>query len=350
MRLSAAIQHIQHIASLGLAPRVAIPEMVDALQFVIPSSTNCFVWLGEGGQPVDLYERHPIPEALDAFMMQTPALEAAGQPSFAKLVRASGEFGNWWQFTAHDGWDRSVMKNELFRPYNIGNNMDFLLKDRGRPVALLTINREPGSAAFRRAEIGAMLSLRPHFVHAMGVGETAPDSSGHVVDNQVATLLADARGRITGLGPNAALFLHQVKQDDRQIPVAVHDLPEPVMAVIARLNRVSSGQRGTPATGDIATPWCTIRVTAHPVNDGGSIIVTFQRLIPIGIRQLRNLAQAPLSPSERRIAFRLCSDADLPAIAVDSGVTLASLREYSKRIRVKLGVNNREGVRAFASA
>jgi len=350
MRLSAAIQHIQHIASLGLAPRVAIPEMVDALQAVIPSSTNCFLWLDEQGHPCDFYERHPIAEAADAFLLQTPMLEATGQPSIAKLIRARGEFGNWWQFTAFDGWDRSVMKNELFRPYNIGNNMDFQLRDRGRPIGLLTVNREPNSIAFRRKEIEAMLGLRAHFVHAMNAPATSPDRAGQVADAQIATMLVEPNGRIIGMDANATMCLHQLKQSDVRIPLCVEVVPDKVLAVVERLDRVANGRTSLPATSDIATDWCTMRVTAHPMNTGAGVVITFQRLVPLVIRQLRNLARAPLSPGERRIALQFCSELTPDRIASEAGVTLASVREYSKRIRTKLGVNNREGVRALVSA
>ncbi len=349
MRQSAAILHIQHMASLGLPPRQAIPAMVDALQFIIPSSVNTFVWLGENGQPVDLYERHPIPEALDAFMMQTPMLEATGQPSFAKLVNAPLEYGNWWQFTAHDGWDRSVMKNELFRPYNIGNNMDFLLKDRNRPVALLTINREPFSAPFRRREIDAVLALRPHFLHAMRANETGTGPNQVFAEGLVATAIVDRQGRILSKCPSAGLFLHQLNGRDCKVPITAERVPQAAQTVIDRLAKVASTPFSPPAADDINTPWCIMRVAAHAMDDGQTIVLSLQRYLPINILRLHNVAQAPLSPSERRVAYLMCSELENQEIASAVGVTEATMREYSKRIRAKLGASNRDAIRAGLS-
>ena len=324
--------------------------MVDALQLIIPSSVNTFVWLGENGQPIDLYERHPIMSALDAFMTQTPLLEATGQPSFVKLVNAPAEYGNWWQFTAFDDWDRSVMKNELFRPYNIGNNMDFLLKDRGRPVALLVINREPFSAPFPQREIEAVLALRPHFIHAMHAPECGIEASEVIAEGNVATAMVDKQGRILSTCPAAAMYLHQLSEERCKIPLVAERVPPAVLAIIHRLASIAASPRCLPATDDIVTPWCTMRVAAHPMSNQETIVLSMHRFLPANVVRLRNVAQSPLSPSERRVAYLMCSRLDSDQIAKAVGVTETSLREYSKRIRAKLNVASRDGIRTKLSA
>lgn len=167
MRSSAAVQHIRHIASLGLPAQIAIPEMVESLQDVAPSRTNAFFWLDRDFLPSDYYQRDINLEAIEAFLFDAPRLARTDEPSIDKLARSPIEFGACTALPALPNWDKSVMKNEVFARLGIGNCLDFSIREHGRTRALLTVNREPGSAAFTKVEIAAIIGLRGHFLHAM---------------------------------------------------------------------------------------------------------------------------------------------------------------------------------------
>jgi DNA-binding NarL/FixJ family response regulator len=347
LRQSAAIQHIQHIAALGLPPEVAVPQMVDALQFVVPSATNCFMWLDENCAPVRYYERHPIPSALDAFMGQSQALEAKGEPNIMRLTRASGDYGNWWAFTAESGWEMSVMRNELFRPYNIGNNMDFLIRDRGQPRALLTVNREPGSAPFSQMEINVLLSLRGHFLHAMAAPPDKYQSETFVPDNDVACVIFDRAGSLISSGPNADLLLYQLRPVAETIQIGSENAPPSVQSLLSQLEKARNGHLTAAPSSDVRTIWGDIRVAAHMMTADKLVIVTLQRLESRIVRRMRRLAQLDLSPRERRVALAMCEMTSAGDIARDTGLTESSFREYAKRIYGRLDVQGRDGVRVL---
>jgi DNA-binding CsgD family transcriptional regulator len=345
LRLSAAVQHIQHLSALGLASEIAIPQMVDALQNIAPSRTTTFVWLDEQGAPTRFYERHPIPSAADAFMSQTATLLAQGEPNMISLGTAPLDFGNWWSFKAKPGWEMSVMRNELFRPYNIGNNMDFQIRDRGVARALLTINREPGSQPFKRTEIEAVLSLRGHFLHALTAPAEAPEPRDMVPDETIATAIFDSDGALVSTGPNADLLLYQLQSEAMPLRISCECAPLSVRSVLSRLYQAQNGILTAAPSLDVQTPWGPIRVAAHMLTEAKFAVVTLQRLEPKPVRRMRRLAKLDLSPRERRVALAMCETTSAATVARTNGLTEASFREYSKRIYGRLDVQGRDGVR-----
>jgi DNA-binding CsgD family transcriptional regulator len=347
LRQSAAIQHIQHIAALGLPPEVAVPQMVDALQFFIPSVTNTFAWLDENYMPMRFYQRELIPSAIEAFMGQTPELIAKGEPNMHQLARAPADYGNWWAFTADPKWEMSVMRNELFRPYNIGNNMDFSVTDRGIKKAILTVNREPGSPVFTQSEINAVLSLRGHFLHAMAAPEMSSPDCDTVLDDNIATAIFDRDGTLVISGPNADLLLYQLQSGELPHQFVCHSAPPAVQSVMASLEKARNGHLTAAPSSDVRTRWGDIRVAAHMMTADKLVIVTLQRLESRIVRRMRRLAQLDLSPRERRVALAMCEMTSAADIARTTGLTESSFREYAKRIYGRLDVQGRDGVRVL---
>ena len=347
LRPSAACQHIQHIAAQGLPPRVAVPAMVDALQHVMPSATNCFVAVNSTSELDWFYERHPIPEAIDAFMTRSEELHRCGEPSMIGLLASHKDYGAWWDFKRKDNWDRSVMKNELFRPYNIGNNMDFVLRDQGRPKGLLTINREPGSRPFTRNELESVLTLRSHFIHAMNARHPSQPAP-HDRPDEVTVAMFGTDGTLASATDEANSLLYYLKPaTPGAIELTCKQAPPAVMEVLHRLQRVREGRQAQAPSLDAQTPWGKIRIVAHDMPGADTIIVTLQRLVPLTVRRLQTLATLDLAPSERRVALLMCGREDSQAIAAQAGLSISSYREYAKRIYARLNVNGRSGVKAL---
>lgn len=344
MRPSAAIQHIRHIAAQGLPPLMAVPAMVDALEELVPARTRTFVWLDEQGYTASLYEREPIPDALDAFNLATAELVARGEPSVIDLATAPDEFGGWRRFLHHPLWDRSVMKNELFRPYGIGNNLDFPLRDRGQTRALLAICREPGSRAFTRAEVEAVLTLRPHFLYAMQAPETlalACEKGG-----DVALALIGDDGTVCDASAEARFLMYQLCcGPNGNAPVLARRAPPAVRDIISRLSVHESAPRHDPPTRDVRTAWGSIRITAHMRATSGETVVTLQRFLPKAMARLDRLRQLDLSPREREVAFAMGALGSGDEIASTMGLTIGAYRQMAKRIYSRLGVTGRDGVR-----
>lgn len=323
---------------------MAVPAMVDALEELVPARSRTFVWLDEQGKTASLYEREPIPEALDAFNLATEDLVRRGEPSVIDLSNSPEDFGGWRRFLHHPLWDRSVMKNELFRPYGIGNNIDFPLRDRGRTRALLAICREPGSRDFTRAEVDAVLGLRSHFLYAMH----APDTLALACDKggDVALALIGDDGTVCEASAEASFLMYQTCcGPEGNAPVLARHAPEPVRHTVSVLRAAGHTPLASPPMRDVQTAWGRIRITAHMRAKSGETVVTLQRFLPKAVARLDRLRQLDLAPREREVAFAMSKDGSGEAIAGKLGLTSGAYRQMAKRIYARLGVTGRDGVR-----
>lgn len=344
---SATIQHIRHIASQGLPAKMAVAAMVDALEPLIPTRTKIFFWVGEDSSPSDFYEAEPLMSALDAYFCQAEALARdPNAPSFDKLANSPVEYGGWRRFEHFDGWERSVLKNEVFGAYNIGNNLDFTIRDGGKPVGVLAIAREPGTSSYARSDIDTVLALRGHFLHAMNAGQVLEKAAGaEGACDGPAIALVGSDGTVVQAGPQAALLLHQLATPQPKMRLTGRPAPEPVREAMRRLRAIEEGHGTLAASLDVMTGWGRIRVIAHSRCPSGEAIVSLQRFVPRALCRIHRSAGLDLSPREREVAVAMCGTGDGDAIARHLGLSSASYREYARRIYRRLGVEGRMAIK-----
>ena len=289
---------MRHIATLGLPAKAAVAAMVDALDPLIPTRTKIFFWVGEDNAPQDFYEREPLIHALDAYLSQTARMAAdPDEPSFDKLANSPVAFGGWKRLERLAKWDRSILKNEVFGAYNIGNNLDFTIRAGNRPIGVLALAREPGSRGYNRPQIEAVLATCGHFAHAMQAPASldAARASSH---GDVALVLLGGDDCVIQSGPQADLMLHQMSPPQGRLRLDLHrDLaPQPLREAARRLRAAQRGESAAAPSLDVPTDWGTIRVVAHSLLPGGEAAITLQRFIP------RALLRAAYAADLERIA------------------------------------------------
>lgn len=345
---SATIQHVRHIAAQGLPSRMAVAAMVDALEGVMPSRTRTFMWAGPGGVQQDVYEKEPIVSAFDELLAMMPQLMAdPEEPTFDKLAFSNDEYGGWRRFQYMPRYEKSALKNVMFKPYGIGNNLDFPIRDAsGMPRAVLAIGREPGSRAYTRREIEGMLALRPHFLHAMDSNAALAASACTGEDGDVEVFLVGDDGMIEAARAQGDLMLHQLRPPTPQLDrVGTSQAPAEVQEVAKRLCAAREGLNPLPPSLEMRTGWGRFKIIAHTRTGAGETVVTIQRLVPRRLQWIKRTAHFDLSPREREIAVAMCGSGNGDALARGVGLSTASYREYARRIYARLGVDGRNGVR-----
>ena len=343
---SAVIQHVRHIALQGFSPKMAVAAMVDALDLLIPTRTKIFFWVGEDNTPSDFYERDPLMSALDAYFSQSALMAAdPDEPSFDKLANSPVDFGGWKRFERFANWDRSIMKNEVFGAYRIGNNLDFTIREGGQPIGVLAIAREPDSTPYSRRDIEAVLALRGHFVHAMNAPQ-ALERADTVHDGSVVTALIGSDGTIVSASGAAQLVLHQLRP--RENPLRLDGLlaPDPVRQVVELMLASNDGRACAPPHRSVRNSWGRFRIIAHSLAPDGSCLVSIERFVPSELIWTKRASQLDLSPRERELAVAMCGALGSEGIAAKFGLTLGSYREYSRRIYRRLDVEGRAGLKA----
>ncbi len=321
--------------------------MVDALDPLIPSRTKIFFWVGEDHAPQDFYEREPLVQALDAYFSQTARLAAdPDEPSFDKLANSPVAYGGWRRLERLAKWERSILKNEVFGAYNIGNNLDFTIRAANRPIGVLALAREPGSRAYSRNEVEAVLATCGHFAHAMQAPSSL-DAARDVSQGDVALVLLGGDDSVVQSAPQADLMLHQMspRQGTLRLDLTGGPAPMPLREAARRLRAVQRGEAAPAPTLDVMTDWGRIRVVAHSLLPGGETAITLQRFIPRALLRAARLARLDLSPREREVAAAMCGPGDGDAIARAVGLSAASYREYARRIYRRLGLVGRFAVK-----
>lgn len=355
MRPSEAVRHIQHIAALGLAPRVAIPIMVDAMHHVVRANQVPFFWADTEGMITDFYGQQVIPNTLESAMMLNRHNTADDVPTMDRLLRGPLLVNNTASLKQLSGWSKSAFYNEMLRGNAAEKSIDFQLRDKAGIKGAFAISRGLRDRALQADEVRRVASLMPHFVHAMNapsdrIPPEAIESSEH------AHIIANLAGEILSYSANSSIRILQLYDMPLGSGVLFTDylrrLPPAAMMAVQRLRLIQKGDLAKPASLELATRWGLFRVSAIPMQmtpdrPSDMIIVAIQPLIDKRVARLEKLIDTALTPAERRVALRMADSGDGDAIAQDLGIKTSSYRQYAKRIYTALGVEGRIGVKQF---
>lgn len=324
---------------------MAVAEMLEVLDSLIPTRTKVFIWLNPKGEVADLYEKYPIPEALDAFISQSPDLAAdPDEPSMDKLINSPVDYGGWERLRSLPNWERSIMKNELFRAYGIGNNIDFVLRQRGVPKALFIVAREPGSRAFSRTEVQIILAVRSHFLHAIAQ-PAEPIDGTDLQGDDCGVAIVSRSGEVIEADAIAWRLLFQMSKSPPMAPrFRPETVPLPVMEVVYRSALARDGFNLAPPGLVVGTRFGPIYVRARWMRSIDQFAVTLQATFSGKVTLLRKVARLDLSPRQRELAVAMCSAEAGEGIAARLRLSDASYREYTRRLYSRLGVDSRLGV------
>lgn len=350
------VQHAQHIASLGLPPHVAIGEILTLMKLAVPAAQMSFFWTDPQGRPIDMWVETFIPGALESSLALMATDVLPSEPCFWNILRGPREFNNCEVAERSPDWERSALKNDMYRGYGIATTFDVILRDRGVLRGGFGISREAGAPRIAAAELKALMAVRPHLLHAM---DGLP-RQGFAADlNQAdfpAHIVCALDGSVLLLGPGGEDALFRLCDDriDRGVSVVdrVKRIPSAAMIVLERLRNIRSGQLGSPAKADVSTRFGRFQVAAHPMTDGqgvatDQILITVQQLIRRDLRSMRKLRETALTGAERRVALAMLDPGDGNAVADRLGLSPGSYRQYAKRVYAALGVEGRIGLKSL---
>jgi hypothetical protein len=354
MRHVEAFSYIRQIAAMGLPPHDAIPLMMGELCSAVRSENSPFFWSDPHGFPVDMWIADFAPSVFEAEVVEMRSNRDPDAATTNKIISGPRAYNNTELVSRLPGWANSVIKNELFKYYNVGESIDFSLRDNGVIKGMFAISRPPGSQRFSSAELKKIRPLVQHFVHALSAPARPSFPGEGVSDGQFCCLIVGYDGTILSHGPGAEDILFKLSGATWGKFVKVSDLTKRVplcaMEVIDRLRTIQSGATSAPASTSIVTRWGLFKISAHPLTPAfgslsDTIAMTIQPVVSLEVARLRRIANWQLSPSERRVALRMAGPGEGEDIAKDVGLTLGSYRQIAKRIYATLGIEGRAAVK-----
>jgi DNA-binding CsgD family transcriptional regulator len=349
VKRGATIHHIRHIAGLGLGDRLAIPLMIEAVGHILPAAFVNFLWLDEQEQPEGMFLPVDVPAPLELYLSPSEQFDEAAEPTVSNVVAMRQTVGANASWNQRPDFHRSVLYNEVCRPYGIGAGLDMVVRINGRARGIMFVNREPRpSLHFAPSERALMASLEPYFRHAMKAVDSDDRVDSDVADFGVMTI--DANGAVLFATENVPRLLRQFDPAlDWQRP---HDLPSDMpLEILMLVRRVIASERhiaAPPPSLTRVTPWGTIEVRTYAdIGHGNGASgarqfgVTIERRVPRTVRILRRLRSLDLSPRQREIAFELASGSDRREICARMSLTETTWRDYLKRIYERTEVHSR---------
>ena len=315
MRISNVLRHIEHLASLSLAPHIAIPEMLRGVHDIVPGAQSGFFWVGARGEVLDAYA--PVAGDLDPGCTRDDRVERAGCPALSL-----NEEGGFHVTVRTDGQRRAV----------------------------LTMRRVNRATPFTERERRILVALAPCFGRALAAPPGLRTDFDDVAD-RIGVVVATGDGRLVSADAHARQLL--IEMLDQPLTAAAlsaveQDLLPPFLADFVR------HQRRAPATAPSslqrASRWGVYRARAFPqlqtADDAApqTHAILLSRHLPRTIRILRAVERFDLSPRERQAAFQLGVGADAASGAMALGVSVATWRSYVKRVYQRLDVNDRIGL------
>lgn len=353
MRSSEAIRYCRHVAALGLSPHVAIAEIMRSLNHAVPAAHYTMFWSDRSGRPVDLYAETIIPSALESSFALANGVASPDEPSLDKILSGPRDFDNCALIKQLPGWDRSAMKNDLFRGYGVGSTQELILRDEGILIGGLGVSREPGAPPVNRKEQAILMNLRSHLIHALRGGPEGWARSDDTLEGEPVCLIAARSGEILFYGPGAEEMMFKVTDSMRDASLSVNDrlarLTPTLTAIVQALFLMIDGVPTDPASKTITSRWGRFQISAHPLTSAqglssDQVIVTIQPRLDRRLKAIRVLHAYQLTLSEKRVALAMLGKDDGAKVANSLGLSLGSYRQYAKRVYAALGVEGRQAV------
>jgi len=299
MRTANTLRHIEYMAALPLGAHIVIPEILRALDDVIPGAASSFFWIGQCGTIVDAY----------APSDKTSPSIALG---YEGLLRQDG-----------------TGKLQLNCTVN------------GQLRGVLAICRDTEDEAFGQRERNVVRAALPSLTRAL---DNRPDDglAYDEVPDATAVVIVGEGGQVISADAQALDLVGQMSGNPitpRATGCALQ-LPQYLSSLL------SPRRLQSPQVIEQATRWGRYRARAFAqiATDSGrdsqfALVIT--RHSPVAIRLIRALARLDLSPRERQVAFQLALGTDARVAAAQLDVALVTWRSYVKRVYQRLDVRGR---------
>ena len=361
MKSTRAVAALQSLCGLNLHPELLVPAVLEALHALVPSSRNLFDWTDAQGRLVRYFIEGPIDAEIARlyFAEFHNRREAEAMPRFDTLrrlpagVRSADELD-------HQGFFRSALYNEIWRPQGFRTRLEAVLRGRdGGLIGSLVLYRGPGDPAFTPADEQRLAAVLPAFSAALQAHGAAHADDRHVPSPDPAeTLLITLHGEICHASPGAHRLLMMAEggatQARLEAPLNLHHTRLLPMLLCRLRERAAGG----PAQLLGPTPSITHETPAGQFVARGELLravqaeqpplaqVTLTRLEPHRVALERALRRLPLTPGQVAVCRELHAGATQAQVSQRLGVAPATVIDHVRKVYRKLDLGSAQELRA----
>ena len=365
MKPSRAVAALRALCGLKLHAEILIPAVLEALHAVVPSYRNLFDWTDERGRLVRYFIEGPIDAQIaqlyfDEFHNRR---EAEAMPRFETLhslppgVRGADEL-------AHDGFYRSALYNEIWRPQGFHTRLEAVVRGRdGRLLGSLVLYRQPGDPRFTHDEEHRLASVLPPLAAALQATGPALANDRHVnAPDAPEALLLTLQGEVRHASPGAHRLLLMAEGGasraslskpldllaGRLVPMLLTRLRERALAGAAQTLAPPPSITHETAAGQFVASGLLLR----PVQRDAAPLaqITLRRLEPHRVALERALRHLPLTPGQTAVCRALYNGNSHSAISAQLGVAPTTVVDHVRRVYQALDLRSAMELRAVLDA
>ncbi len=365
-RAARSLVALQALCELGLHPEVLVPAFLEALHSVVPSSRNLFDWTDEQGRLVRYFIEGPIDAQIaqlyfDEFHNRR---EAEVMPAFDSLRRSPAGVRSADELD-HEGFFRSDLYNEIWRPQGLRTRLEAVVRARsGQLLGSLVLYRGPGERRFTRDDEERLAAVLPAFAAGLAAAGPAVADDRHVPSPEPPeTLLLTLDGTLCHASEGAQRLLLMAaggaSRDRLSRPLAL--LADPLLSMLLLRLRDRAAQQATPdgrAAVALAPPPSIVHETpAGQFVARGELLrpaqgespplaqITLRRLEPHRVALERALRALPITAGQIAVCRGLYAGLTQAEIGRRLGVAPATVIDHTRKVYRTLDIGSQSELR-----
>ena len=348
MKHSNDIAYLRQLCCLGLGREILIPEILKAVQSVIPSGNNFFIGVNQDGKP-----SYYLTEML-AQKFQECATQVL--PQFftpEKRSQVFEYFKSYPAITDHTVLDERFFQTDLYhlmwQPWRLHHFILAPVIVNRRIAGMFFLFRPVDVRPFSKLDQALCLQLLPYVAHALQKRklEEVVDTD-YLPSGQCSMVIADRKGVIAHLNGSAKKLLTLAAENDFNKPNQSNN-PALPPAFVKQCNNLDALFKGE----DVPPP-----VFTHTNSNGRFIFraywmdqvsddpndfigVTIEHQEPITLKITRNLQYQPLSVKEKEVALLWAQNYTNEQISRHLHIKTTTVKHHVSNIYSKLDINRR---------
>ena len=346
MKKTNALAYIRQLCCLGLGREILIPELLRAIQSVVPSASNVFVGLGEDYCPRYVITEFYVPEVVDYYVNNISRLHDGGVMS--RLKRWHDMYGVLdTPDIIVDRFYRCEYYHEIWRPCEQHHFLQGKVSQNQCVFGILMLFRSRDVSPFSAEDKRLFECLLPYVAHALGTSQDVTDYSGPAESGM---FIMNREGNLAFADEKARRLLSMAKYP--RYPVCRTEIrnvtvPPRVKQLCRNLDSIFRGGDTPPPTLIEENARGRFVFSAHwldSMNPGGDgmIGIAVEYHEPMALRLWRGLKDLPLSPTQREVCLLLAQNHTQVTIAQRLGIRITTAKDHVRTVYGKLDINRRE--------
>lgn len=347
MKPSHALAHIRQLCCLGLGKEAVMPELLRAIQSVIPSGSNLFVGLNEDFFPTYSIYEFMVPEVTEIFAGRTRQVYGPVQSSVAQWYRRHRLLDD--PAILAERFDQTDFYNLCWRPLDQHHVLQGLVRHNGALEGALSLFRPRSQRPFNAAEKIRFERLLPYVEHALRGCCDAPVE--HADSGPTGLLILDQAGSAVYLSDSARNLLRFAMYPLFPVGGKNHfqngGVPPELAELCRNLQDVFHGKAAPPPVWIHTNPRGRFVFRAYWLDrqgpdPGGMIGVTVEHREPSVLRILRGMRDLPLSPVQREVCLLLAQNHSQESITQRLNIRPTTVKDHVRKLYDKLDIHGRD--------